>query len=136
MIAGVLLALASPTQAQPTPTGIPSGANLFVAPMEWGLDELIRTEVRNHNLPVHLVGREEDADFVMTASTVKLGSRLLSPARDFQVKIVAVRGGTQVWSAEASDYALFFGRLRSHGPPRAAKSIVRQMRGRFFKPVR
>jgi hypothetical protein len=33
-----------------------------------------------------------------------------------------------VWRAETSDYALFFGRLRSHGPGRAAEAIVKKLR--------
>jgi hypothetical protein len=144
MTIGALMALASGPQAEtrspaanpPNANGLPSGAKLFIAPMEWNLDEFIRAEVRDKGLPVHLVEREEDADFIMTSSSEKLGSRLLSPGRDFQVRIVAAAGGTQVWSAEASDYAMFFGRLRSHGSARAARSIVRMLRNRFFKPVR
>jgi hypothetical protein len=144
MMIGAFMVLASepqvgagpPAEKRPTPKSLPAGANLFVAPMEWNLDEFIRAEVRKNGLPVHLVGRQEDADFIMTASSAKLGSRLLSPGRDFQAKILAADGGTQVWSAEASDYAMFFGRLRSHGQARAAKSIVRNLRNRFFKPVR
>jgi hypothetical protein len=120
----------------PTPKRLSADAKLFVAPMEWNLDEQIQTEVRRRALPLRLVARREDADFIMTASSVKLGSRLLSPDRDFQVQIVAVDRGTQVWSAEVSDYATFFGRLRSHGSSRAAKSIVRKMRNRFFTPAR
>jgi hypothetical protein len=104
--------------------------------MEWSLDELLQAEIRKNRLPVRLVDRQEDADFIMTASSVKLGSRMASPSRDFQVKIVAADSGTEIWSAEASDYATFFGRLRSHGVARAAKSIVRKLRNRFFKPVR
>ena len=104
--------------------------------MEWSLDELLRAEIRRNRLPVNLVERQEDADFIMTASSVKLSSRMLSPSRDFHVKVVSADSRTQVWSAEASDYALFFGRLRSHGAARAAKSIVRKLRSRFFRHVR
>ena len=144
MTIGAFMALASQPQAEvgtpaakrPIPQSLPSGANLFIVPMEWNLDGFIREELRRDGLPVHLVGRQEEADFIMTGSSVKLGSRLLAPSRDFQVKIVATDSGALVWSAEASDYATFFGRLRSHGSARAAKSIVRKLRNRFFKPVR
>jgi hypothetical protein len=138
------IALASGTQVEvgPLPAKRPiapdllSGANLYVVPMEWSLDDLLRAEIRRNRLPVHLVERQEDADFIMTASSEKLGSRMLSPDRNFQVKIVAADSGTQIWSAEASDYATFFGRRRSHGAVHAAKSIVRKLRNRFFKPPR
>jgi hypothetical protein len=126
---------APPAAERPIPGNVPSGANLFVVPMEWNFDELLRAEVRRSGLPVHLVARQEEADFIMTASSVKLGSKMLSPGRDFEVQIVAAGSGNQVWSAEASDYATFFGRLRHHGAARAAKLIVRKLRSRFFKLI-
>jgi hypothetical protein len=112
---------------------LPNGANLFIVPMEWDLDGFIRAEVRKNGLPVHLVERPEDADFIMTGSSVKLGSRLLAPSRDFQVQISEAHGGAPVWTAGASDYATFFARLRSHGATRAAKTIVLKLRNRFYK---
>jgi hypothetical protein len=138
------MALASGSQVEvgplpakrPIAPNLPAGANLYVVPMEWNLDALLRAEMRRNKLPVHLVERQEDADFIMTASSVKLSSRMLSPSRDFHVRVVSADGATQVWSAEASDYATFFGRFRSHGAVRAAKSIVRKLRNRFFKPPR
>lgn len=142
LLIGALMALAGEPQAGATPpakppiaASLPVGATLFVVPMEWNLDELLRAEVLRSGLPVHLVDRQEDADFIMTASSVKLGSKMLSPDRDFQVQIVAAEGGTPVWSGQASDYATFFGRLRHHGTARAARLIVRKLRNRFFKPV-
>lgn len=126
---------ATPPAKPPIPSSLPAGATLFVVPMEWNLDELLRAEVLRSGLPVRLVDRQEEADFIMTAYSVKLGSKMLSPGRDFQVQIVAAGGGTPVWSGEASDYATFFGRLRRHGSARAARLIVRKLRNRFFKPV-
>jgi hypothetical protein len=104
--------------------------------MEWNLDASIRSELGKNKLPLRLVGRAEDADFIMTGSSVKLGSRLVSPGRDFQVTIVAAHSGTPVWTGGAGDYAVFFGRLRSHGPARAARSIVFKLRNRFFPASR
>jgi hypothetical protein len=132
VIIGATLALSGEIQA----AELPSGANLFVAPMEWNLDESIRAELGRNKLPLHLVGRPEDADYIMTGSSVKLGSRLVSPGRDFQVKIVAARSGAAVWTGGAGDYALFLGRLRPHGPARAARLIVLKLRNRFFHPAR
>jgi hypothetical protein len=135
MIGAFALAAQPQSEAKrPIPKNLPSGAKLFVAPMDWNLDGFIRSGIIKKGLPVALVGRPQDADYVMTASAMKLGSRLLSPGRDFQVKIEAADTGSQIWSAEASDYATFFARLRSHGAGRAANSIVRQLRNRFFKP--
>lgn len=96
--------------------------------MEWNLDRFVTAEIRKQALPVQIVDRPEEADFVMTSLYQGLGSHMISGGHYIQVKIVAVNGGTQVWNAEANDYALFFGRLRSHGPGRAAKAIVKKLR--------
>lgn len=127
------MAAGQSTAKAPAPSNLPTGANLYIVPMEWNLDGYIRAEVRKKGLPVNLVERPEQADFIMTGSSVKLGSRLLAPGRDFQVKITAAQGGAEVWSAGASDYATFFARLRSHGATRAAKTLVLKLRNRFFK---
>jgi len=39
-----------------------------------------------------------------------------------------LNGARQVWSGDANDYAVFFGRLRHHGPERAAAAIVKRLR--------
>jgi hypothetical protein len=107
---------------------VPEGAKLFVAPMEWDLDRFIVAEIHNQGLPVQVVTRPEEADFVMTSHYQVLGSHMMSPGHYIQVKIVATVGGKQVWFAETNDYALFFGRLRPHGPARVAGAIVRKLR--------
>ena len=140
MTVGVLLPLAgqAPVSGQPPvlPVSLPAGSRLFIAPMDWNLPSYIGAEIRRQGLPVQVVERQEDADFVMTGASSSLGSRLISPGHYIQVKIVAANGGKQVWSAEANDYALFFARLRPHGPGRAARSIVTKMRNRFFQTAR
>jgi len=107
---------------------VPPGAKLYVAPMEWNLDRFVVAEIRKQGLCVQLVSLPEEADFVMTSLYQNLGSRLISPGHFIQVTIVAAPGGNQVWTAEVSDYGLFFGRLRPHGPGRAAEAIVKKFR--------
>jgi hypothetical protein len=106
---------------------VPEGAKLYVAPMEWNLDRFVAAEIRSQGLPVQVVSHPEEADFVMTSLYQALGSHLMSPGHYIQVKIVAVNGGKQVWFGEANDYALIFGRMRPHGPARAAHEIVRKL---------
>ena len=131
------LALAGLAEAQrPVPVGVPRGSKIYVAPMEWGLDRFITAEIRNQDLPVQLVASPEEADFVMTSLYQGLGSHLISPGHYIQVSIAASSGGKQVWSAEANDYALFFGRLRPHGPGRAATAIVRKLSADMSKAGR
>jgi len=96
--------------------------------MEWDLDRHITEEIQRQALPLQLVARPEDADFVMTSMYQGLNSRMISAGHYIQARIVAAGSGNPVWTAEANDYALFFGRLRSHGPGRAAKAIVKQLR--------
>jgi hypothetical protein len=77
---------------------------------------------------VKLVTNPQDADFAMAGQYEALGSHLLSPGHSIRVKIVSADGTKQVWSGDANDYDLFFGRMRHHGPKRAAAAIVKQLR--------
>jgi len=119
----------------PVPAGVPKGARIYVAPMEWGLDRFVTDEIRRQGLPVQLVDGAAEADFVMTSQYQSLGSHLISPGHYIQVRIDASSGG-QVWFTEANDYALFFGRLRRHGPGRAAEAIVKKLRAEMAKSAR
>jgi len=122
------LAVVGRLEAQrPASGGVPRGAKLYVAPMEWGLDRFVAAEIRRCGLPVEVVATAEEADFLMTSLYQGLGSHLMSPGHCIQVKIVASDGGRQVWFGEADDYALFFGRLRPHGPAKAAAAIVKKL---------
>jgi hypothetical protein len=113
---------------RPDPASVPHGARLYVTPMEWNLDRFVTAEIQRQGLPLQLVARPEEADFVMTGLYQGLGSHFLSPGHYIQVKIVSTNGGKQVWFAEANDYALFFARMRHHGPGRAAGAIVKRLR--------
>ena len=131
------LALAGLAGAQrPALEGVPRGAKLYIAPMEWDLDRFVAAEVHRQDLPVEVVARPEEADFVMTSLYQGLGSHLMSPGHYIQVKIVSSSGGKQVWFTEANDYALFFGRLRPHGPGRAAAAIVKKLSVDMSKAAR
>jgi len=115
---------------------VPEGARLYVAPMEWNLDRFVAAEIRSQGLPVRVVTNPEEADFVMTSLYQTLGSRLMSPGHYIQVTIVAVNGGKPVWFGDANDYGLFFGRLRPHGPAKAARTIVRKLHHGTLTSVR
>jgi hypothetical protein len=109
------------------------GAKLYVAPMEWGLDKFVIAEIESQSLPVQLVTDPHQADFVMTSLYQKLGSHMIAPGHYIQVKIDAADGGKTVWADEVNDFAVFFGRLRLHGPRRAAQSIVKKLRANLIK---
>lgn len=96
--------------------------------MEWCLDGFVAAEIARQGLPVQLVGTEDEADFVMTSLYQSLGSHLIAPGHYIQVKIFATGSGDPVWADEVNDFAVFFGRLRRHGPRKAAESIVKKLR--------
>ncbi len=103
-------------------------ATLYVAPMEWSLDRFVIDEVRRQGLTVRLVDTEERADYVMTSFYQHLGSHMIAPGHYIQVRIVAADNGRAVWEGEVNDFAIVFGRLRLHGPRKAAQSIVKKLR--------
>jgi hypothetical protein len=113
---------------RPVPAIMSPDAKLYVAPMEWELDRFVSEEIRKQGLPLQLVGTEDQADFVMTSLYQSLGSHFIAPGHYIQVKIVEANGGKRVWGDEVNDFAVFFGRLRHHGPGRAAGSIVKKLR--------
>ena len=113
---------------RPTHTSLSPDIKLYVSPMEWNLDRYVTAEIQRQGLPITLVTRPEDADFMMAAQYQSLGSHFMSPGHYIQVMIVTPDAGRQVWSGEANDYGVFFGRLRRHGPGRAAAAIVRKLR--------
>jgi hypothetical protein len=106
-------------------------ARLYVAPMEWNLDRFVIAEIRRQGLPVQLVTSADQADFVMTSLYQTLGSHLIAPGHYIQVRISTVTDGSAVWADEVNDFAVFFGRLRRHGPRKAAEAIVRKLRTRL-----
>jgi len=128
-IFALCLTLAGLLEAKrPDRASISPGARLYVAPMEWSLDRFVVAEIRRQALPVQLVADPKQADFVMTSLYQKLGSHMIAPGHYIQVRIVAASGGTPVWAGEVNDFAVFFGRLRAHGPRKAAQAIVRKLR--------
>jgi hypothetical protein len=103
-------------------------SKLYVAPMEWNLDRFVSDEIRRQGLPVDLVATEDEADLVMTGLYQKLGSHFIAPGNYIQVRITAATDGRTVWANEVNDFAVFFGRLRRHGPRKAAEAIVKKLR--------
>lgn len=119
--------LAGLAGGQPPATGaLPPGAKLFIAPMEWKLDQSIVAEIGRQALPVKVVATPQEAEFTMTAQYQNLGSRTTSPGHYINVKIVGA-GGKPVWSSEVRDFGVVFAQLRQHGNARAARAIVRKL---------
>jgi hypothetical protein len=119
--------LAAPEVKRPTSGTIWRDARIYIAPMEWQLDHYVIEEIRRQGLAVQVVDSEREADFVMISSYQALGSRIAGPGHFVQVRILA-SDGSAVWRGEVNDFAIVFGRLRRHGPRRAAEGIVKKLR--------
>jgi hypothetical protein len=132
MVAIGLILVGALEAKRPVLISMSADARLYVAPMEWGLDRFVADEIRRQALPVQLVTTEEQADFVMTSLYQGLGSHMIAPGHYIQVRIVAAQDGQAVWAGETNDFALMFGRLRRHGPRRAAEDIVRKLRNNLL----
>jgi len=111
---------------EPAAGALPPGAKLFIAPMEWKLDQSIAAEIGKQGLPVKVVATPQEAEFTMTATYQNLGWRTTSPGHYIQVIVIGV-GGKPVWSTEVRDFGVVFAQLQSHGSARAARSIVRKL---------
>jgi hypothetical protein len=120
--------LAAHEVKSPTGPSMSRDARLYVAPMEWQLDHYVISEIRKQGLPVQLVNTEGEADFVMTSLYQQLGSDLITPSHFIQVRIAAVNDGRAVWAGEVNDFSIVFGRLRRHGPRKAAEVILKNLR--------
>jgi hypothetical protein len=131
-VLAILVALAGALSAGQRAISIPSGAKLYVSPMEWNLDRYVNAEIDKQALPVQLVSSEEQADFVMTTHYEKLGTHMLAPGHYVHVEIISERNGASVWRDEVNDFAIFFGRLRRHGPGKAAESIIKKLRAKVI----
>jgi hypothetical protein len=127
-IFGVGLTLAAVCDARQLSASMVPDAKLYVAQMEWNLDRFVVAQIVKQGLPVQLVTSEDEADFVMTSLYQKLGSHLIAPGHYIQVQIVATDNRKPVWADEVNDFAVVFGRLRRHGPGKAAESIVKKLR--------
>jgi len=132
----VLLCLPAPAVFAGQDSGLPAGAKIFIAPMEWQMEQHLASEIRRQGLPVELVADEAAADYVMTGSAEKLSSHFMAPGRSFHIILTRLDGSQTVWTGEGDDYATVFGRLRSHGPARAARTIVEGLRNRYFRKAR
>ncbi|GIW56462.1 MAG: hypothetical protein KatS3mg082_2866 [Nitrospiraceae bacterium] len=124
-------------------SSIPRGAKLFIAPMDHNLDSFIVAEIQKQKLPVVIVLRQEEAQYVLTGFAQTTGSHWAEQVAasifggkdkyEASVKLVTADGKSLVWSGEAGDRSLLFGALRRGGQRKVAERIVKEMKGTLFK---
>jgi hypothetical protein len=124
-------------------SAIPRGAKLFITPMDNNLDSFIIAEIQKQKLPVVVVLKQEEAQYVLTGFSQITGSHWAEQVAasifggkdkyEASVKLVTADGKSLVWSAEAGDRSLLFGALRRRGQRKIAQRIVKEMKETLFK---
>jgi len=122
---------------------IPRGAKLFVTPMDKNLDSFIVAEIEKQKLPVQVVLKQEEAQYVLTGFSQITGSHWAEQVAtsifggkdkyEASVKMVTADGKSLVWAGEAGDRSILFGAFRRGGQRKVAGRIVKQMKEALFK---
>lgn len=117
---------------------IPQGSKVFIAPMEGGLDGFIAPEILKKKIPVKVVTREEDAEYILTGGSIKGDDKWYHTVfggkdkNEGNVRLVNVKEKTLVWAGEAGDRSLLWGGFRRGGQRKVADRIAKQMKDDLF----
>ncbi len=124
-------------------SSIPRGAKLFITPMDKNLDSFIVAEIDKQKLPVQVVLKQEEAQYVLTGFSQTTGSHWAEQVAasifggkdkyEASVKMVTADGKSLVWAGEAGDRSILFGEFRRGGQRKVAQRIVKQMKEALFK---
>jgi len=121
------------------PKTVPSGAAIFIEPMENDLDGYIRAEMVKKKIPLKIVLKREQAHLVMSGeSATRKGSwheGWLSMEKDKasgSAMVVDRATGEMLWAAEAGDRSLFWGSFSKGGPRKVASRIVGNLKKVIF----
>ncbi len=122
---------------------LPAGAKIFVTQMDRNLDGFIVAEMQKQKLPVQVVLKQEDAQFVITGFSQTTGSHWAEQVAatvfggkdkyEASIKIVTADGKTLVWAGEAGDRSMLFGGLKRGGQRKVAERLVKEMRETLVK---
>ncbi|MBX7147700.1 hypothetical protein K1X76_01325 [bacterium] len=121
-----------------------AGSKVFLAPMANGMDKFVAAEILKQKLPITITTDENQAQYVLTGSTVDKGSNhkwydvMFGSAgmRDsVQASFMLVRKADKsiVWAGNAGDRSFWFGALKRGGERKAAIRLVRNMKSQLFK---
>jgi len=118
---------------------IQSGAKVFIAPMENGLDGFIAPEIIKKKIPVVVVTDEKDAEYILSGASIKADDKWYNTVfggkdkNEGNVRLLDVKNKQMVWAGEAGDRSLWYGGLRRGGQRKVADRIVEQMKKDLFK---
>lgn len=142
LVATLTISARLPLPAQENKT-VPRGSKVFITPMDKNLDGFIMAEIQKQKLPVEIVLKQEDAQYVLAGFSQMTGSHWAEQVAtsvfggkdkyEAECKLITADGKTLIWSGEAGDRSLFLGALRRGGQRKVAERIVKQMREGLFE---
>lgn len=125
--------------AQPKPIADDSAKpKAYIAPMDYGFDDFLTAAFLKQKVPFKIVLSDEDADFVISGSAVKEGSRWHDPVygeRDrnqASIKLVKLADKTIVWAGSAGDKSIFSGTFTTDGMRKVAERLAKMIKKEYF----
>lgn len=122
---------------------IESGASVYIAPMENGLEQFISAEIFKQKLPITITANEKSAQYALVGKSVDKGSNVkwydvvwgTAGRHDtIQASFSLVRKTDKaiVWAANAGDRSAWWGLLKRGGERKVALRIVKSMKKDLF----
>ena len=122
---------------------IPEGSRIFITPMDRNLDGFITAEIQKQKIPVEVVPKQEDAQFVLAGFSqitandwIENVANVIFGGKDkyeAECKLVSADGKTLIWAAEAGDRSLLFGAFKRGGQRKLAERLATRMNKDLFK---
>jgi len=131
LLASMLLRATEPNaNTESTPTNVPSGGKLYVAPMDDGFDTYLKAALRAKKVPVVVVEKRDDAEFELTghsdtqkASTAKKVIRLdWHSNEEASVQLADIRTGTVLWAYSVNKQS------SAHGKRSTAEACAKHLK--------
>jgi len=115
---------------------IPRGATIYIENMEHNLDGYILAELVKQKVPLTVVSKPEEAQFIIAGSATdeerrKWHEGWLTVERDKTAGNVRVHDratGKLVWAGEAGDRSMWWGPLARGGHRKVASRIVKNLK--------
>jgi hypothetical protein len=121
---------------------LPPGTKIFITPMDKNLDGFITAEIQKQKVPIVVVLKQEEAQYVLTGFSQITGTHWAEQVAasvfggkdkyEAECKLVTADGSKLMWSGEAGDRSILFGALRVGGQRKVAERLVDQMKHDLF----
>ena len=113
---------------------------IYIEEMENDLDGFIRAEMVKKRVPLQIVLKPEEADYIMTGSLVIQEKRAwhegwLSNEKDHfiaNIMVIDAKLNRMLWASEAGDRSWWWGSLQRSGPRKTAERLVTNLKNVIF----